>query len=291
MTQQVQFDSHDITPAFGTEIVGFEPQKPLDPPTCNALRDLFDRRGVLVFRDLDIDHPYQVYLATMMIRKEDLADGGADASAPIKDTFYISNKRPKSAAPFGRLQFHSDTMWAEHPFEVLSLYALDVEQPAVPTTFVSATHAWETLPDDLRTRVEGRQGVHTAGEVGRGDLTDVALTNVERPPSTTTDLGRRHPRTGQTILYICEQMTKEVVGMASDESERLLEQLFAHLYDPVSHLEHHWRNGDLVIWDNEAVQHARPNVESDGPARTLRKVAYPIPQLSPDELPTYRPVT
>ena len=94
----------------------------------------------------------------MLIGKEHLADGGSEESAPIKDTFYISNKRPKSAAPFGRLQFHSDTMWADKPFEVLSLYAVDVEQPAVPTAFVSATHAWKTLPEDLRRRVDRRDG-------------------------------------------------------------------------------------------------------------------------------------
>ena len=30
-------------------------------------------------------------------------------------------------------------------------------------------------------------------------------------------------------------MTKEVVGLQRDESERLLEELFAHLYDPSGH--------------------------------------------------------
>lgn len=286
MTKLAQLESRDLVPAFGTEIRGFEPKKPLDAETCHVLRDLFDRRGVLLFRDLGVDHAYQVYLSTMLIRKEHLAE--APDARPIEDTFYISNERPKSAAPFGRLQFHSDTMWAEKPFEVLSLYAVSVEQPAVPTTFASATHAWATLPDELRDRVEGLEVLHTAGDVRRGDLTDVVVTTVERPPSTTTPIGRRHPRTGETILYICEQMTKEVVGLAPDESERLLEDLFAHLYDPANRWDQHWRERDLIIWDNEAVQHARPNVQPDGPARTLRKVAFPIPELNRDELPTYR---
>ncbi len=179
-------------------------------------------------------------------------------------------------------------MWAEHPFEVLSLYAVDVEEPAVPTTFVSAAHAWKTLPEGLRRRVEGREALHTAGDVGRGDRTDVVDMSFERPPSTTMPIGRRHPRTGDPILYICEQMTKEVVGMAPDESEHLLAELFAHLYDPANRLDHHWRNGDLVIWDNQATQHARPNVQNDGPSRTLRKVAFPIPKLDLDQRPTYR---
>jgi len=283
MALPAQLEAQDLTPAFGSEIIGFQPQQPLEPEMCAVLCDLFDRRGVLLFRDLDIDHAYQVYLATMLIRKERLAD-----TATIEDTFYISNERPNSAAPYGRLQFHSDTMWADNPFEVLSLYGVDVEPPVVPTTFVSATHAWATLPDELRACVEGRAALHTAGEVRRGDLSDVVMTTVERPPFTTMPIGRRHPRTGETILYVCEQMTKEVVGMPPDESEHLLERLFAHLYDPANHLNHYWRERDLVVWDNEAVQHARPNVRNDGPVRTLRKVAFPIPKLSRDQLPAYR---
>lgn len=286
MTHVAQLETRDLTPAFGAEVLGLDARLPLDPDTCEALRDLFDRRGLLLLRDLDLDHAGQVHLSTMLIRKEHLAL--APDRPPIPDTFYISNERPKSAAPFGRLQFHSDTMWAEQPFEVLSLYAVRVEQPAVPTTFVSAAHAWATLPDDLRARVEGREALHTAGEVRRGDLTDVVVTTVERPPCTTTPIGYRHPRTGQTILYVCEQMTREIVGLPPDESERLLDALFAHLYAPASRFDHHWRERDLVVWDNLAVQHARPNVQPDGPARTLRKVAFPIPQLRPDERPTYR---
>jgi len=226
-----------------------------------------------------------VQLSKLLIRKEELEEG--EAGPEIEDNFYISNKRPDAAVPFGRLQFHSDTMWAPQPFEVLSLYAVDVEEPAVPTTFVSAARGWATLSDDLRVRVEGLEVLQTAGEVRRGDLTDVVVTTIERPPSTVTRIAHRHPRTGQTILYICEQMTKEVVGLSPHESERLLEDLFAHLYDPAAQWNHHWRNHDLVIWDNVAIQHARPNVRVDGPARTFRKVATPIPQLDLDELPTF----
>jgi hypothetical protein len=42
-------------------------------------------------------------------------------------------------------------------------------------------------------------------------------------------------------------------------------------------LDHEWRRGDLVVWDNLAVQHARGNVEIEGPERTLRKVIGPVP--------------
>ena len=211
----------ELTPAFGAEVIGFRPEMPLDAQTCRFLQDLFDRRGVLVFRELDIDHAYQLYLSRMLIRQDDAGDGTGGEAAALEDNFYISNKRPASAAPFGRLQFHSDTMWAPGPFEVLSLYGVDVEEPAIPTSFVSGVNAWATLPDHLRQRVQGLSALHTAGEVRRGDLTDVLVSTVENPPHTIAPIAYRHPRTGQTILYICEQMTKEIVGLDPGESERV----------------------------------------------------------------------
>jgi alpha-ketoglutarate-dependent taurine dioxygenase len=178
-------------------------------------------------------------------------------------------------------------MWADQPFEVLSLYGVDVDEPTTPTTFVSGTSAWKTLPDELRERVEGLDALHTAGAVRRGNLTDVLVSTVERPPTTVAPIGRRHPRTGDTILYVCEQMTQEVVGLAPEESEQLLEDLFSHLYDPPGRWSHNWRERDFVVWDNLAIQHARPNVMTEGPARTLRKVASPVPKLRPDQIPSF----
>ena len=87
---------------------------------------------------------------------------------------------------------------------------------------------------------------------------------------------RNHPRTGQTLLYICQANTQRLVGFDDEASEDLIEQLFEHLYAPNNVLEYEWRQCDLVIWDNYSVQHARPAVDSEGPSRTLRKVALPI---------------
>jgi alpha-ketoglutarate-dependent taurine dioxygenase len=275
----------DLNPMFASEVHGFDARVQLGDPTRSTLQDAFNRRGILVFRDIDISKAEQVRLSRMLIGREDLTDG--EAGHEFDDNFYISNTRPNSAAPFGRLQFHADTMWAAQPFEVLSLYGVEVAKPVVPTTFISGTYAWATMPENLRSRVEGLQALHTAGEVRRGDMTDVLLSPIANPPSTIKPVALTHPRTGVTVLYVCEQMTKEIVGLPGHESEALLAELFAHLYQPWVRWNHEWRPGDLVVWDNIAMQHARPNVAGNGPARTLRKVASPIPKLDPDQLPTY----
>jgi alpha-ketoglutarate-dependent taurine dioxygenase len=276
----------NLPAGFGVEVRGFDPSQLDDDATVGALQAAFDERGVLLFRDLDITHADQVRLCEQLIRRYGVT---GDGNAP-EDTWYISNKREGSAAPAGRLVFHADSMWAPAPFEVISLYGADVEEPAVPTAFTSAVEAWATLPDDLRARVEGREVLHTAADVGRRTDADILVSGVERPPSTVKPMPLVHPRTGVPILYACEQMTQEFVGMDHDESEELLEALFAHMYDPAKVWQHPWRNGDLVAWDNLAIQHARANVRPDGPARTLRKVASPMYVLAPDQMPTYSAV-
>jgi len=170
---------------------------------------------------------------------------------------------------------------------VLSLYGLQVEQPTAPTIFVSGTGAWKTLPDDLRERIKDLKVVHTAGSVRRGDTTDVLVSDVANPPSTVTSLAHRHPRTGETVLLACEQMTKEIVGLPHDESERILGEVFDHLYRPEGIWTHEWRERDFIVWDNIAMQHSRKNVTLEGPTRVLRKYATPTPVLRTDERPVF----
>jgi taurine dioxygenase len=68
-------------------------------------------------------------------------------------------------------------------------------------------------------------------------------------------------------------MAAGIIGMDAGEGDRILDRLFALLYDPANIYEHHWVNGDLVVWDNLSVQHARRRVAKDTP-RTLRRVVF-----------------
>jgi alpha-ketoglutarate-dependent taurine dioxygenase len=280
----VQFSARPLSPAFGAEVIGFDPKAPLDNDTRAVLRRLFDAHYLLLFRDIDLTHAEQFRLTTMLIGQD--FEAGAPRAVP-DDNFYVSNRRPNSAAPHGRLQFHSDAMWAEHPFEVLSLYGIRVEQPAAPTLFVSGIEAWKTLPDHLRARAEGLRTLHTAGAIRRRDMAEVLEGDVPDPPTAIHPLRYLHKRTGEPILYASEQVTREIVGMPRDESEDLLNTLFDHLYQPAHQLDHAWRERDLVVWDDFAIQHARKNVTVSGPVRTLRKVAHPIPALTEAQKPVY----
>jgi taurine dioxygenase len=269
----------EITPGFGATIEGWVPGEELDDATVAQLRDAFDRHGVLVFRDVDVSAEEQQYLCGLLVGDRPPADRTeAEANAHLYST-RISNKDEDGNAPSGRLLFHADGMWSENPQELLSLYGEQVEPPSVPTVFVSAVRAWAQLPDDLRARLDGRTAVHATGQRDRGGYGAGELLEPQRTAerSRATPIPMSHPRTGEPVLYVSQMMTTHVEGLAPDESEKLLEEAFAVLYAPENTYEHDWREGDLVVWDNIATQHARGVVTQAGPERSLRKVIAPKP--------------
>ena len=55
-----------------------------------------------------------------------------------------------------------------------------------------------------------------------------------------------------------------IAKTVEEESRDLLRAVFDHLYRPESVYEHFWRNGDIVIWDNIALQHMRGSLKNCG---------------------------
>ena len=207
----------EITPGFGAMIDGWSPGPDLDAATIGQLRSAFDEYQVLVFRDLDLPADAQRYLCGLLVGDEPLTDrAAAEANAHLYST-RISNKDEDGNAPHGRLLFHADGMWSEHPQELLSLYGESVEQPSVATVFASAVRAWEQLPDELRARVSGRNAVHATGQRDRGGFAADELLEPQRTAerSRATPIPTVHPRTGKPILYVSQMMTTHIEGTAA----------------------------------------------------------------------------
>jgi len=284
-----KFEVKKLSPALGAEIRRLDPTKKLDEAGLRELRALFDEFAVLLFRDIELDRPYQQYLAELVRGEDDLSDERIAVNAAKQGRFYISNKIEDAAAPFGVLMFHSDGMWSEYPFEVISLYGEEVQPPVPPTIFASTAHAWDTLPDDLRARVDGRSVVMVPGPESfahrRASMVDGPLVQPKRNKeySVTRPVAYRHPRTDRTVLSVSQQMTSHVVGLSQQESDELLEAVFDHVYSAENTWQHEWCQGDLLMWDNLASQHARPDVRLDAAVRTLRKVGWPLPPVPAEQ--------
>jgi taurine dioxygenase len=272
-----------LHPALGVEVTGIDVSGRLDDEEIRFLRSAFDEHGLVLFSDVELDRPRQAYLCELLRVADHVpTEEEAAALADQQPGFWISNKMEGAAGPFGSLMFHADSMWSPYPFEILSLFAVDVQPPVIPTLFASATRAWQQLPQALKDEVRDAVALNVSGpeylpkrrvDAYAGRLSQGTR---ESPPSFEWPVVRNHPRTGQELLYICQANTHSIKGLDPDESEDLIDRLFAVLYAPENVFSFPWRNGDLVVWDNWSLHHARPDVDLEGPVRTLRKIGLPI---------------
>lgn len=182
---------------------------------------------------------------------------------------YMTNELGGPAASAYR--WHADAAYTKHPFDALALHAIDVVDDASSTSFVSAEDAYNTLPAGLRKALSGCEQ-----EMISPHYTMLAERTCDRRDPEALKQGIlpaifENPHDGRKCVWVSEMQTARLLGMEWAQSRELLHAAYDHLYAPERVLEHRWRQGDLVIWDNIALQHARPDV-SDSGKRLLQRV-------------------
>lgn len=265
------FDIRSLSPALGAEIRNLDLTSPLESEVIDQIRAAWLEHLVLVFRCGEISEDDQARLAgyfgkTVGARSKQRSDGGD------RRLMLISNVRENGEAigslPDGELMFHSDSVFLEKPLMGAILYAEEIPSTGGNTLFANMYDAYDSLPDDLKTRLNGLQAINvfdyeTQVKTGTFDRSTA--------PHATHPAIRTHPETGRKALYVNRLMTEELVGVSAHENDELLEQLFSHAEDRAHVYEHVWRINDLVMWDNRCTQHARTDFPA-GERRLLRRV-------------------
>lgn len=230
----------------------------LDDAGREALRALLVEHRVIVMRGLALTMEQQIGLCQSF---------GPVPDSPFEN-FYVSNTREDGFLGQRELQWHNDVPYLPSPYLVAALHAVEVVPGSASTKFVDAVRAYATLPEALRQAIEGRMALQVRQRVpDRANRTSDLLPG---DLCTIHPVVRRQPETGAPYLFVNENMTAQIVGLAEAESDALLAEIYAHLYAPESVYDHVWHPGDLVIWDNLAAQHARGRV-GEG-TRTLQRV-------------------
>ena len=197
---------------------------------------------------------------------------------------YVSNVRPDGIVREGALLFHSDFAFTHAPVRNISLHALEVPADGAPTLFADAARAARVLPPDLRARLAGRHVVNVY-DFHRPDDQPMRIADADpRSPRWEHPVLATHATSGVEVVMANELHTDHIVGMPRAESDALLAALFAVLYAEDNILEHRWRVGDLIIWDNIALHHGRRDIPKHEP-RTLQRVTlgdYTPWELVPD---------
>jgi taurine dioxygenase len=263
-----------LHPTFGAVVRGLDPTAPADAPSWDEWRAAFERHRLLVasLPGLTDEQQEAVVGALGPIAMEGIPEPRAVG--------WVSNVRPDGALQDTAASWHCDYFFFPEPYEAISLYGVDIPAAGTETRFVDGQAAAADLPADLRARLAGRTARH-AVDVGVPEREAVVRVRKGRLDESFPHALRpalwSHRTTGAEILAVTEQQTDAIMGLAPDESTALIEDLFAHLYRPDHVYVHQWAPGDLIVWDNHALQHSRAAVGLEE-ARTLRRVCVGVRQ-------------
>lgn len=257
-----------LTPVFGFEVRGLDTGAALPAATLAQLRSAWNRSSLLVFRDQTLDEGALVAFSRHFGEPElppasasrAAGDGGIARHPEIWIiSNVVENGKPIGALGYGEAEWHTDMSYIDAPPTASLLYGLEVPPSGADTHFASQHAAYEGLPADLKTAVEGKRANHDSSYTSAGELRAGAkpVEAVDQAPGARHPIVRTHPETGRKALFLGRRRNAWIEGMAVPDSEALLDRLWAESSRPDYTYVHKWRRGDLLLWDNRAVIHRR----------------------------------
>ena len=176
------------------------------------------------------------------------------------------NGRPIGSLGAGEAIWHTDMSYKDAPPSASLLYSVEIPADGGGNTgFANMYAAYEALPTARRTELEGLTIIHdssrnSADEQRRGLP---VVTDPREAPGAHHPAIRTHPKTGRKALFLGRRRNAYVIGLPLDESESLLDELWAHATRPEFTWHHQWSVGDLLIWDNRCVLHRRDSFDPE----------------------------
>ena len=274
---------------FGAEIVGIDPRHITDSQKA-VIWDTYEKRhGLICFsfgRLLDAE---ELHALTAVFGEDEFAPGKiygigkgvpkgqehvtveeqvAEMRARGEDPYlaFIGNLNPNTleARPvddkfYGEWEWHSDMSYIEVPPTFSLLHARVIPDEGGDTGFCSQVMAARQLPEALRRRLLTLKAKHDSTYGSSGTL----RSGMSAPASPVEAIGHAHPiirkvpSTGDEALFLGRRTNGYVVGMPLQESERLLDELWAHATQEQFCYRHRWRVGQVVVWDNRMLLHMR----------------------------------
>jgi len=257
-----------LSRVVGAEVLGLDLSQPIRPETAELLRDAYRRHHLLLVRGQQPTTTQQSAFAevfgNIVLREKNEVKNAEDKAQ------HVSNVRDDGLFGMGDLDFHLDQLFQPQPLSALILCALEVPSKGGDTLFVNAMAAVEKMPAALRDRIKDLNCLNAytfAGNLAKDwnvkDASGHGMTQ-EHP------MLWQDPLSGRHALWVNKLTTLGVVGLAAEESAALIAEVRRYLYDESITYQHKWRVGDLLLWDNLRLQHARTPFDA-AERRTLRR--------------------
>jgi taurine dioxygenase len=257
-----------LSPVIGAELVGFDPRNFTDRERDALQRAWYDHLVLLIRADPVLSDDEFVAFMSRLGQIENARK--LSPLATRQEVMIISNIRengqPVGALPDGELSFHFDRVHQKKPTRATALHALEIPTEGGDTCFANMYKAYETLPDEIKKKIDGCQALNTyaygATSTDKKKLDDDAQAAVH-------PVVRTIPETGRKSLFVSRLMTDSIIGLPEEESRHLLKTICDHAERKEFVYQHRWTVGDILMWDNRCSTHAR--MDFDGSQRRLMK--------------------
>ena len=211
----------------------------------NQIKNSFLEYSVLVFRNQMLNPEQLKSISTLW--GEPLVHPvfkGIDGHPEIIEIKNFGEKYHTNA------HWHSDVTFEDSPPDATLLYSIVVPDEGGDTLFSCQHLAYNDLDSKLKSDLANKVAVHSnIGVLMLSGQDPKNAKTVEHP------IFRSHPETGKKAIYVTEAFVKEIKGLESEDSQKILQTLYEHATQEKYIYRHKWSKGDLVIWDNRSVQH------------------------------------
>jgi alpha-ketoglutarate-dependent 2,4-dichlorophenoxyacetate dioxygenase len=273
-----------VHPLFGARATGLDLRKPLTAEQKREVKAAMDRYAIVVFPDQLMSDEEHASFAEQFGEIEDtptLVDQSRRrlANMRIND---ISNLGPdgkiwaaddrRRMYNLGNLLWHSDSSFKPTPAYWSMLQAKTIPPHGGETEYVDTRMAWEHLPEDMKAQVKDLIVLHSL-IFSRAQLGFEAFSpeEIERCEPVRQRLVRLHPESGRLALYLSAHIG-EIEGWPRPEGMALIRELTESATQRQFVYRHHWKVGDLVIWDNRCTMHRGRRYDDRTYARDMRRV-------------------
>lgn len=269
---------------FAAEITGIDISQPLDDKSVQAIQKAIDDYAVVIFRGQKLDDETQANFARhfgepeespRFIRSDNKHRIQSKVISDVSNLDENNNVRARDdrrrLEKMRNMVWHSDASFRSIPGALSMLFAYVVPPTGGETEFADLRAAYDALSDEMKETIEDltleHEYMHSGRQLG---FPSVVKEEEDKLPPAQHRLVRRLLASGRKTLYMGAHAT-HVVGWPVPEGRVLIMDLTEHATQPRFVYQHHWKPGDLVIWNNRCTLH-RGRRYKDSEARDLRRV-------------------
>ena len=254
-----------IKPAVGAEIAGVDVARLADAEFA-AIEEAWYRHSAILIRGQELTDDDLIAFSRRFgtLDQAPVNENGKTFVPGYPELYVVSNVIGPDGVPIGSLgageaQWHTDMSYLPQPPDASLLYALEVPPSGGDTWLCGMEAALAALPPRLRERIADlrikHDGTYNSGGYLRKGL--AATDDPTRSVGTPHPIVCEHPVTKRPVLYLGRRRNAYVMGLALEESEALLDELWRYAALPENCYAHQWRVGDLLMWDNRSTMHRR----------------------------------